>query len=141
MYWKPFTLGDECYDLSHLHPRTCRYEQPAKGDKPTRHYTVDVIFSLHCFTRAVLDDEAIDAALLYGDDRETQIVDFQRYELSKRLPAIIESLGSRKCFEHHRSSFLDAPPPKRSTASNPNNHPKHGSLPPSGSQNPAGFWF
>jgi hypothetical protein len=104
--WKPFIFGGECYDLSHLHPRTCRYEQPAKGDKPARAYTVDIIFSLHCFTRSLLNDEAGDAALFYADDRETRVFDFQRYELSKQLPGIIESLGQRKCFHTGHDNFF-----------------------------------
>lgn len=32
--------------------------------------------------------------------------DFDRYELSKRLPAIIESLSRRKCFQTDRSDFV-----------------------------------
>lgn len=104
--WTAFTFGGECYDLRHLHPRTCRYEQPAKGDRPARTYTVDVIFSLHCFTRAALDEEEVDTALLYSDDREMRVFDFQRYELSKQLPAIIESLGSRRCFQTGHDNFF-----------------------------------
>lgn len=104
--WKPFTFNGECYDLSHLHPRTCRYEQPAKGDRPPRVYTVDVIFSLHCFTRGVLEEDTVDAALLYADDRETRVFDFQRYELSKQLPAIIESMGKCKCFQTGHDNFF-----------------------------------
>jgi hypothetical protein len=104
--WKPFIFGGACYDLSHLHPRTCRYEQPAKGDKPARIYTVDVIFSLHCFTRGVLNNAVVDAALFYANDRETRVFDFQRYELSKQLPAIIGSLGERKCFPTGHDNFF-----------------------------------
>ena len=103
MKWKPFKFGGERYDLSHLHPRTCRYEQPAKGDKPARVY---FIFSLHCFTRDILDGEAVNKALLYADNRETRGFDFQRYELSKQLPAIIESLGQRKCFHTGHDNFF-----------------------------------
>jgi len=47
--WRPFTHQGKVYDLTHLHPRTVIYEQAAKGDKPSRRYTVDVIFGLHCF--------------------------------------------------------------------------------------------
>jgi hypothetical protein len=104
--WKPFTFGGDCYDLSHLHPRTCQYEQSAIGDKPARVYTVDVIFSLHCFTRGLFDDEAVDTALLYCDRRETRVFDFQRYELSKQLPVIVESLGKRKCFHTGHDNFF-----------------------------------
>jgi hypothetical protein len=105
VHWKPFIFGGRTYDLSHLHPRTCRYEQPAKGNKPARTYTVDVIFSLHCFTRSLLDGEDVDKGLLYADDREKRVFDFQRYELSKHLPAIIESLDQRKCFQTGNDNF------------------------------------
>jgi hypothetical protein len=104
--WKPFTFGGECYDLSHLHPHTCRYQQPAKGDKPARTYTVDVIFSLHCFTRGLFDNETVDDAMCYADDRETRRFDFERYELSKQLPGIIEELGKRKCYHTGHDNFF-----------------------------------
>jgi len=104
--WKPFIFGGEVYDLNHLHPRTCLYEQPAKGDKPARVYTVDIIFSLHCFTRGILNDEVVDTALFYTDDREMRVFDFHRYEFSKQLPTIIESLGQRKCFHTGHDNFV-----------------------------------
>jgi hypothetical protein len=106
VHWKPFTFRGQVYDLGHLHPRTCHYEQPAKGDKQARIYTVDVIFSLHCFTRALLDTEEADPAMLYADDRETRLFDFQRYDLSKHLPAIIETLDRRKCFHTGHDNFF-----------------------------------
>ena len=106
MYWRPFIFGGREYDLSHLHPRTNRYEQPAKGDKPARAYTVDVIFSLHCFTRGLFDHETLNDGMCYGDDRETRRFDFERYELSKQLPGIIEELGTRKCFHTGHDNFF-----------------------------------
>jgi hypothetical protein len=104
--WNPFSFGGGTYDLSHLHPRTCQYEQAAKDDKPSRVYTVDVIFSLHCFTRSLLADEVADTALFYADNREMRLFDFQRYELSKQLPAIIETLDRRKCFHTGHDNFF-----------------------------------
>lgn len=44
--------------------------------------------------------------MLYGDDRETRIFDFVRYELSKRLPEIIEGLGQRKCYHTGEGNFF-----------------------------------
>ncbi len=104
--WRPFSLGDTAYDLSHLHPRTCQYEQAAKGEKPARTYCVDVLFSLHCFTRGFTPSEKPDRSLFYSDDRETRVFDFQRYALSKRLPAIIDHLAHRKCYHTGKGNFF-----------------------------------
>ena len=90
---EPFEHQGKVYDLSHLYPFPMRYEQPSKDGKPTRVYKVDVEFSLHCFTRGARKGEVPDAALLYSDSRETRIFDFQRYELSKRLPEIVACLA------------------------------------------------
>jgi hypothetical protein len=98
MRWNPFEHGGNVYDLAHLHPKTVTFTQAAKGDKPARTYTVDVTFGLHCFTRGSKDNEKPDPTLLYSDSREVRIFDFQRYELSKRLPEIIEGLPNRKCY-------------------------------------------
>lgn len=82
------------------------YEQPAKDDLPARAYKVDVVFGLHCFTHGRKEDGATEAALSYGDNREVRIFDFVRYELSKRLPEIIEGLGRRKCFHTGKGNFF-----------------------------------
>lgn len=106
MLWRPFQFRGEIYDLAHLHPRSLTYEQPAKGDAPTRRYKVDVIFGLHCFTRARGQNPPQENTLLYGDDRETRVFDFDRYELSKRLPEIIEGLAQRKCYHTGKGNFF-----------------------------------
>lgn len=103
--WRSFEYGGVVYDLSHLHPKIVHYEQPAKGDKPARRYTVNVIFGLHCFTRGLQEGETPDRSLLYADSREERIFDFLRYELSKCLPEIIEDLPQRKCY-HGNDNFF-----------------------------------
>jgi hypothetical protein len=65
VHWKAFKHGDKEYDLCHLHPKTVSYMQPAKGINPPRYYKVDVIFSLHCFTRG-MEGETPDPELLYS---------------------------------------------------------------------------
>ena len=82
------------------------YEQPAKGDAPARFYRVDVTFGLHCFTRGGNQDAPQENELPYGDDRETRVFDFVRYELSKRLPEIIEGLAQRKCYHTGKGNFF-----------------------------------
>ncbi len=79
--------------------------QPAKGSNPPRGYRVEVIFSLHCFTRG-MENETPATALLYSDSRETRIFDFGRYELSQRLPGIIANLMTCKCFHTGRGNFF-----------------------------------
>jgi len=106
MQWQPFRFRNAAYDLSHLHPIAVTYQQPAKGDRPTRCYSVEVSFGLHCFTRSAAPDEGRDPALLYSDSRETRVFDFRRYELSKQLPAIVRDLSRRKCYHSGKGNFF-----------------------------------
>jgi hypothetical protein len=85
--WTPFDYAGRQYDLSHLHPQSVEFVQPAKGSNPERVYRVQIIFSLHCFIRAA-DDTFADSGLLYRDSRESRVFDFRRYEFSHHLPAI-----------------------------------------------------
>ena len=105
MHWKDFEHDGVKYDLRHLYPRTLQFERPAKGDKPAVIFAVDAIFSLHCFTHE-LPPCAYDRNLTYADARETRLFDFERYELSKRLPGIIETLAQRKCFQTGHGNFV-----------------------------------
>jgi hypothetical protein len=104
--WQPFRHQNRVYDLSHLHPRTITFTQAAKGDKAERTYTVNVVFGLHCFTRGLKENEQPDPALCYSDSRETRIFDFERFELSRRLPAIIENLPQSKCFHTGHTNYF-----------------------------------
>ena len=80
MKWRTFIYGGTQYDLTHVHPRTCEYVQPAKGENSERHYTVAVTFSHHCFTRGFQGDEVPNPALVYTDARgDVRIFDFDRY--------------------------------------------------------------
>jgi len=106
MNWQPFVYQNLVYDLSHLNSRTATYEQPAKGDKPVRQYQVEVIFSLHCFTRGFQENEQPERDLLYSDSRETRVFDFRRYELSKQLPRIMQELADRKCYHSGKGNFF-----------------------------------
>lgn len=104
--WKSFEFDGVVYDLTHLHPKRLTYRQPAKDNKPERVYEVDVIFSMHCFTRGVKQDEKPDRNLLYADSRESRVFDFRRYGLSKELPAIIKELHRRKCHHSGKGNFF-----------------------------------
>ncbi len=96
MRWRDFEYGGVTFDLTHLHPRTFRFERPTEGDKPPEVFKVDTIFASHCFTRGPRESEAFDLALVYPDGNEDRIFDHRRYELSKRLPEFIQALPTRK---------------------------------------------
>jgi hypothetical protein len=104
--WKPFEYEGETYALEHLHPKVVVYEQPAANDKPARQYKVQLIYSLHCFTRKAESDETIDQALFYRDSRECRIFDFRRYGLSKQLPMIVEAFYCRQCYHTGKGNFF-----------------------------------
>ena len=106
MKWEPFLHQNVAYDLSHLHPRNITYEQPSDAGKPLRRYAVEVRFSLHCVTRGIEENERSDRNLLYSDSRETRVFDFQRYELSKQLPGVVQDLPRRKCYNTGKRSFF-----------------------------------
>ena len=107
MKWRAFTFNGTRYDLRHVHPRTCEYTQPAKGENPARAYAVEVTFSHHCFTRGFKQDEVPDPALLYTDARgDERIFDFDRYELSKNLPAIVARLDQCKCYHTGHGNYF-----------------------------------
>lgn len=81
MRWDPFNYQGKEYDLSHLHQETATYFQPAKGSNLPRGYRVDIIYSLHCFSREIGSDPNY-PDLFYSDSRETRHFDFKRYALS-----------------------------------------------------------
>lgn len=85
--------------------------QEAKNGKPERHYKFIVEFGLHCFTKGPnlhqgksLDD--FDKKLHYSDTRETRIFCFTRYELSKELPAIAQSINQNPCYNTGKGNFF-----------------------------------
>jgi len=94
--WKAFEYKGVTYDLTHLHPRAFRFERPAEDNKPAEIYLVHTIFTSHCFTREPKKAEVHDATLVYADGYENRIFDLRRYELSKLLPEIIQSMPARK---------------------------------------------
>jgi hypothetical protein len=103
--WRNFEHNSVTYDLNHLHPQTIEFERPAKDGKPAVVYTVDLTYSLHCFSHK-LPSGAFDKSLIYPNTRETRLFDFERYELSKRLPGIIETMAQRKCFHTGHGNFF-----------------------------------
>ncbi len=104
--WKPFKIEGRVYSLSHLHPFEFDFVVAAKDGKPEQIYSIEVLFSLHCFTRSPKPYESISAVLTYSDSRETRIIDLNRYKLSFSLPNIIRGIDNRKCFHTNHGSFF-----------------------------------
>jgi len=102
--WKPFAHNNVVYNLDHLHPKTVTFIQPAKENVPERTYTVDIEFGLHCFTCERKDGD--DLALIYSDAREQRLFDFYRYNLSKQLPDVVDTLHKRKCYHTKHGNFF-----------------------------------
>jgi hypothetical protein len=104
--WAAFQHDGRIYDLSHLHPRTLQFERPATENLPTVIFKVDVTFGQHCFSRGLPRVGTHDKALECTDGRETRLFDFERWELSKRLPEIIQTLDERKCRNTGQGNFF-----------------------------------
>lgn len=105
MKWKDFSYAGQVYGLSHLTPFSMELERPAKDNRPAATFKVDVQFSFHCFT-SKLPTEPFDPKLKYADAREVRVFNFERYELSRRLPEIVRSLRDRKCLHTGRGNFV-----------------------------------
>ena len=106
MLWTAFTYEDKVYDLAHLHPKPVVYVRKAEGNQPERQYKVDIIYSLHCFSHKIKPSEGPEPALLYCDHAETRVFDFDRWQLSFRLPEIVEALMQKKCFHTGHNNFF-----------------------------------
>jgi hypothetical protein len=107
MKWRPYVYGDNTFLLEHLHPFEWRYECPASEKRPARTYPFHVTFSMHCFTRDPLPDESeIDPDMWYQGPKERRLFCFDRYEESKGLPALIQTLGERACWHTHHGNFF-----------------------------------
>jgi hypothetical protein len=106
MKWRPARIGDRTFDLSHLHPFSFDFVVAAKNGKPDQRYGIDVIFSLHCFSRGIAEGAAYLADLAYADSREVRLFDEQRYAHSLHLPEVIRSIGDRRCFHTGHDNFF-----------------------------------
>ena len=104
--WAPFSHLGRIYDLTHLHPFEVSFEQPAQGAKPPIVYTVDVTFSLHCFTKSPPKTGGYDRGMIYRSAREDRLFDIGRYEYSLHLPEIIRTLAQRKCMHTGHGNFF-----------------------------------
>lgn len=88
-------VDDRLWCFKHLDPFALQVSVDLGVQLPTT-LTVIVLFSNHCFTRSVKPGEAVPEGLAWEDARERRVMDFQRYEMSKRfLPKVIYELPNR----------------------------------------------
>jgi hypothetical protein len=81
-----------------------QFVRAAREGKPAITFTVDVTYSLHCFSYSPEGDD-YDRTMVYPAT-EFRVFDSYRYELSKRLPGIIEGLDTRVVRQTGRSNFI-----------------------------------
>lgn len=105
MNWSAFVHQGTTYALGHLDAYSFDFVVPAKDGKPEQVYPLNVTYSIHCFTRKAKPGEVVPSDLAYSDSRETRIFCFDRYEQSKRLRGIVETLGQRKCLHDKHGNF------------------------------------
>jgi hypothetical protein len=102
--WNPFSHGSKNYELTHLWPEIWVYTQEAKGDKLAIVYNIQIIYSLHCFTKKKELDA--DATLDYSDTRETRTFCFDRYDYSFLLPEILRRLEKGYVYHTGKKNFM-----------------------------------
>ena len=96
MKWGIRDFNGTEFDLCHLDPFI--FVVPGRNDSPE--YQVRVTFGCHTFTRAWADDEP--AHLRFENGPEVRCFCNERFELSRRLPAIIVNAASGRV---HFSQF------------------------------------
>jgi hypothetical protein len=99
--WRSFTLDGRIYDLSHLNAQWVEYTDTRDEERPTT-YRFIVTYGLHCFTKDLEELSTEESkSLMYKAPRESRPFNFERYELSKQLPSIINSLGNKETLVCH----------------------------------------
>lgn len=95
--WTPILWDKKTYDLSHLHSQQIEYTH-SKNGKPNITYKFVVTYSFHCFAKE--DSSTTPNTPIVHARKDSRPFNLERYELSKRLPAIIANLGQNNipCF-------------------------------------------
>lgn len=103
--WTPYTDPQgKSFPLNHLHPFRFDYCIPATDSNKELSASIQVGFSMHCFTRGRVEGD--DPALLYRDDREVRTFDHNRYELSKKLKELVQALDQRTCLHAKQDNYM-----------------------------------
>lgn len=107
MQRQSFLYEEKEYDLSHAESFEWVFDAPAVGKRQACKYKFLVIFGFHTFTRGAVGEETLDGnPLLYEENGDKRLFDFERYELSKGLAGIIKELGVRRCYHTNHDSFF-----------------------------------
>lgn len=97
--WREFVFNQNDYDLSHLNACWVEY----LDERNPEPYGFFVTYGLHCFT-AKDPDPAFSPDLddpEYHGPSETRYFNLERYQLSKQLPTIIQSLNQKQTLVFH----------------------------------------
>lgn len=97
--WEPFEYAGQPHDLGHLDCHEVVF-QKEEGKDPIRFV---VTYGLHCFTK---DDTEQNIPLMYADGRESRTICLERYEASKRLRGLIESLDVATIYQVQGEVFF-----------------------------------
>ena len=82
--------------MSHLDTFIHTFTHHSNPNMPPEKYVVRIIFGHHCFTRQLKPSDPQD--LCYPEPSfDQRAFDFDRYELSKQLPQIVQNLMGQKC--------------------------------------------
>lgn len=100
-HWKSFNLDSEIYSLKHLNSCKHTFKHPERSES----YTLFFTFSHHTFTRKAHKNESIKSKNIYPYPSDERIFDFARFELSKHLPQIIETLPEQFCYHGGYSRY------------------------------------
>jgi hypothetical protein len=96
--FKSKTIAGRIYDLAHLAPFTFTLQDGEAS------YHVEVAFSCHCFTEKL--SEAHTPDFIYAHKHERRTFNMERYELSKSLPDLIQTLGKRSVYWSQKRDFF-----------------------------------
>lgn len=92
--WKSFVYGDTAFDFSHINARKITFKHPERNES----YNLFITFSHHVFTRSLKPEDSLNDPLVYPYPSDVRIFDDLRYELSKYLPEIIDTLPTQFCY-------------------------------------------
>lgn len=99
--WKEFSRNDQTFDLSHLDARKIQFKHPEREEQ----YTIFFTISNHAFTRSVGEDEQVPLDEIYPYPKDRRVFDDVRYNLSRHLPQIIETLPEQFCYHGGHSRY------------------------------------
>ncbi|MEK4033233.1 hypothetical protein WOC76_18020 [Methylocystis sp. IM3] len=97
-FFKAKTIQGVVYDLDHLRP--FRFSLAVGGSERV----VGVRFGLHCFTEQVKPHHTPDLHYIHGDERRA--FSLERHALSKLLPGLIATLGSKTVYLSNSANYF-----------------------------------